>query len=85
MKALSSLTWDQTLEGRFLTSGPAETAAASYLKTNKQTTNKNIYFLAVLSLHCCAGFSLVVGSGGYSLVPVLELLIVVDSLVDFSF
>ena len=40
-----------------------------------------IYFLAVLSLHCCAGFSLVVGSGGYSLVPVLELLIVVDSLV----
>ena len=26
-----------------------------------------IYFLAVLSLHCCMGFSLVVASGGYSL------------------
>ena len=32
----------------------------------------------MLSLHCYAGFSLVVGSGGYSLVPVLELLIVVS-------
>ena len=33
--------------------------------------------LAVLGLHCCAGFSLVVPSGGYSLVAVRERLIAV--------
>ena len=33
------------------------------------------------SLHCCAGFSLVAASRGYSLVVVLGLLIVVASLV----
>ena len=32
-------------------------------------------FVAVLGLHCCTGFSLVGGSGGYSLVEVHRLLI----------
>ena len=34
----------------------------------------------VLCLHCCMGFSLVVASGGYSLVAVCRVLIVVASL-----
>ena len=38
-------------------------------------------FVAVLSLHCCTGFSLVAASMGYSLAEVLRLLIVVASLV----
>ena len=38
-------------------------------------------FLAVLGLGCCAGFSLVVASGGYSLFVVLRLLIGMASLV----
>ena len=38
-------------------------------------------FLAVLGLRCYAGFPLVVGSRGYSLVAVLRFLIVVASLV----
>ena len=38
-------------------------------------------FLAVLGLHCCVGFSLVVASGGYSLNAVPGLLIVEASLV----
>ena len=38
------------------------------------------FFLAVLGLHCCEGFSLVV-SQGYSLAVVLRLLIAVASLV----
>ena len=38
--------------------------------------------LAVLGLCCCSGFSLVVGSGGYSRVAVLERLIVVASLIS---
>ena len=38
-------------------------------------------YLAVLGLHCCSGFSLVVASRGYSLVAVLGLLIVVASLI----
>ena len=38
-------------------------------------------FLAVLGLHCCAGFSLVSGSRGCSLVAEPGLLIVVASLV----
>ena len=43
--------------------------------------NNFIYlFLAVLGLHCCAGFSLVVATGDYSLVVVLGLLIAVASL-----
>ena len=37
-------------------------------------------FLAVLGLHCCVGFSLVVASGDYCLVVVLGLLIAVASL-----
>ena len=41
----------------------------------------NRLVLAVLGLCCCVGFSLVVASGGYSLVAVLWLLIVVVSLV----
>ena len=40
-----------------------------------------ILFLAVLGLHCCAGFSLVVRSEGYSLVVVSRFLIVGASLV----
>ena len=38
-------------------------------------------FLTVLGLHCCSFFSLVVVSGGYSLVAVLQLLIAVTSLI----
>ena len=41
-------------------------------------------FLAVLGLHCWAGFSLVAASGGYSLVAVFRLLIAVVSLVAGS-
>ena len=36
-------------------------------------------FLAVLGLRCCRDFSLVVASGGYSLVALPKLLIVVAS------
>ena len=39
-----------------------------------------LIFLAVLGLHCCMGFSLVVASRGYSLVAVCRLLTVVASL-----
>ena len=39
-------------------------------------------FLAVLSFSCCAGFSLVAGSRGYSLVVVHRIFIVVASLVS---
>ena len=35
-------------------------------------------FLAMLGVHCCKGFSLVVLSGGYSPLVVSGLLIVVD-------
>ena len=42
---------------------------------------KNNLFMTVLGLYCCTGFSLVVASGGYSLVVLLELLIEVASLV----
>ena len=38
-------------------------------------------FLAVLGLSCCAGFALVVVSGGYSLAEVPRLLMAVASLV----
>ena len=38
-------------------------------------------FLTMLGLHCCVGFSLVVESGGYSLVAVHRLLITGASLV----
>ena len=37
--------------------------------------------MTVLGLHCCAGFSLVVAKGSYSLVAVHGLLIAVASLV----
>ena len=40
-----------------------------------------ILFLAVLGLHCCTGFSLVVARGGYSLMAMHGLLISVASLV----
>ena len=39
-----------------------------------------ICVLAGLGLHCCMGFSLVVASGGYSLVAVCGFLIAVTSL-----
>ena len=41
-------------------------------------------FLAVLGLHCCAGFSLVVVSGSYSLVTTHRRLVMVASLVAGS-
>lgn len=37
-------------------------------------------FLAVLALHCCAGFSLAAASGGYSIAVVCKLLSTVASL-----
>ena len=40
-----------------------------------------VFFLAVLGLGCCSGFSLLVESRGFSLVAVLRLLIVMASLV----
>ena len=58
---------------------PVPGGHVTHLKNNN---NNCIYlFLAVLSLGCCAGFSLVVESGGYSLVAVCGLLILVASLV----
>ena len=45
------------------------------------TIKKNHLFMAVLGLHCCTGFSLVVASGGYFFVVLLELLTEVASLV----
>ena len=45
------------------------------------TFKKKCLFMAVPGLRCCVGFSLVVGSGGCSLVAVLGLLIVVASFV----
>ena len=39
-------------------------------------------FMAVLGLHCCMGFYLVVVSGGSSLAGVNRLLIIVASLVE---
>ena len=38
-------------------------------------------FLIMLGLHCCVGFSLVVVTGGYSLVAVRGLLVELASLV----
>ena len=38
------------------------------------------YFLSVLSLGCCSGFSLVADSGGYSVVVVCGLLTAMASL-----
>ena len=46
-----------------------------------KNTNDFIYFLAVLGLHCCVGYSLVSASGGYSLPAMCWLLIAVASLV----
>ena len=40
-----------------------------------------LFLLTVLSLHCYAGFSLVVANGNYSLIVVHRLLIAVASLV----
>ena len=40
-----------------------------------------IYFFAVLDPHCCAGFSLVTVSWGYSPVAIHSLFIAVSSLV----
>ena len=40
-----------------------------------------IFFLAVLGLHCCRGFSLIAGSGSYSLVALFRLLIAMASLI----
>ena len=42
---------------------------------------KSYLFLAVLGLCCYVGFSLIVGSGDYSLVSMLELFTVLVSLV----
>ena len=43
----------------------------------------NYYFLAALGLHCFTKFSLVVASGGYSLVAVCRLVIEVASLATY--
>ena len=43
--------------------------------------NCNVFFGAVVGLACCAGFSLVAATGGYSLVVVYRFLIVVTPLV----
>ena len=51
------------------------------LKNHAQFHLLFAFFLAALSLHCCEGFSLVVGSKGYPLVAVWGLLIEVASLV----
>ena len=53
------------------------------MSLNEQLSfNINFYlFLAMLGLHCCVGFSLVVASGGYSLVAGHGLRIAVASLV----
>ena len=40
--------------------------------------------MAVLGLHCCAGFPLLVSSRGHSLIVVCTLLIVVASLIAES-
>ena len=48
----------------------------------KQVHLCHMYFLAMLSLRCCVGFSVVVVTGGYSLATVHGLLTVVASLVD---
>ena len=36
-------------------------------------------FVAVLGLHCCTGFPLVSGNGGYTLAAIYSLLTVVES------
>ena len=42
---------------------------------------QSFFFLALLGLRCCTGFPLIAASGGYSLVAVCGLLIVVASIV----
>ena len=56
-------------EGRFLTSGSPGKSPLSCFKTKEVFKKKKFYlFLAVLGLHCCAGFYVVASGGGSSLV-----------------
>ena len=55
-------------------------AASSFLEDGGNLSFISL-FLAVLSLCCCTGFSLVVESEGYSLAVVVRLLVAVASLV----
>ena len=50
-------------------------------RKGSESLHCEIFSLAALSLHCCAGFALVAVSGGYSIVSVLRFLIIVASLV----
>ena len=60
----------------------SDTFASSYLKCNSlKKFFFTYFFLAVAGLLCCAGFSLVVVSRGYSLAAVSRLLIAVPFLV----
>ena len=52
------------------------------VQTRTKTHNEKKFFLAVLGLRCCVGFSLAVENGDNSLVVVRGLLTVVASLVE---
>ena len=69
--------------------GSPEPCESGFFKAEGQNTlfkNYFIYlFLAVLGLHCFAGFSLVATSEGYSLVVVHGLLIAVAFLIVLAF
>ena len=56
-------------------------AMCSVEESNLSDSDFFLFSLAVLDLHCCTGFSLVVVSGDYSLVAMCGLLIAVASLV----
>ena len=73
-----------TSAGNYQESWRASIIELSDLSREKPIQRRNpfIYlFLAVLHLHCCVDFSLVVASGGYSLLAMYGLLIAVASLV----
>ena len=55
--------------------------AAFWGKTTVWIVTPFYLFLIMLGLHCCVGFSLVVVTGGYSLVAVRGLLVELASLV----
>ena len=70
--------------------GPVHTCKIKAEEVTLESTTLKLFFLiilymylflAVLCLHCCMGFPLVSGNGGYTLVAVCSFLIVVASLV----
>ena len=82
MQTLSFCIWDLSSPTRHQTHALCRVSMESY-PLNHGGIPFSFFdnlFLAVLGLHCCTGFSLVAVSGGYSLVTVLSLLIVVTSL-----